>query len=156
MGPQETPLKKLLTKLGLSKVGKRETELRVEQRDGLNVYRTNLGEATVGGVPTYELAETAKHDLEALKECCKAELKAFQRGGCVLAPAPYYFDRVTVVATKQKDWETVLEWGEAYLEALEAYKNTNTNPNKAQVWNSPRVESLQKRLAKARKQLGVE
>ncbi len=156
MAPQESALKTLLTKLGLSKVSRREPELRVEQREGLTLHTTDLGEATVGGVPTYELAETARHDLEALKECCKAELEAFQRGGCILAPAPYYFDRVTVVATKQKDWKTVLEWGEAYLEALEVYKDTNINPNKAQVWNSPRVESLQKRLTKARKQLGIE
>ena len=127
----------------------------MNQREGDALYTTDFGEATVNGVPTYELAETAKNDLEALKACCRAELEAFERSGCLLAPAPYYFDRVTVVASKQKDWETVLEWGEAYLEALDVYRDKNSNPSKAEVWKSPRVESVQKRLTRARQKLGT-
>lgn len=112
-----------------------------------------LEQASYYGKPTYELAEEAKHNPEVCVACCEAELSAFEANGYKLAPAPYFFERATVLFTKAKDWEAVTYWAETYLNALELYRQ-NARPGSAQVWLSPRVEKLRQRLEKARTKLG--
>jgi hypothetical protein len=112
-----------------------------------------LEQAHYGGRPTYELAEEGKNDPEVCVSCCEAELKAFEANHYRLAPAPYFFERATVIFTKTKNWEAVVYWAETYLKALELYR-VNASPGSAKVWLSPKVEKLQQRLEKARLKLG--
>ena len=112
-----------------------------------------FAQASYNGKPTYELEEEAKHNPEVCVACCEAELRAFEANGYEQAPAPYFFERATVLFTKAKDWETVAYWAEAYLNALELYRQ-NARPGSAKVWLSPKVEKLRERLEKARLKLG--
>ena len=105
------------------------------------------------GAPTHELAEVAKHDLEVCVGCCEAELLTFRANHYQQAPAPYFFERATVLLTKAKDWEAVVYWAETYLDALELYRQ-HARPGSAKVWLSPKVEKLQDRLEKGRLKLG--
>lgn len=109
-------------------------------------------QASYNGKPTYELAEEAKHNPEVCVACCEAELRAFEANGYELAPAPYFFERASVLFTKAKDWETVAYWCETYLKALELYRQ-NARPGSAKVWLSPKVEKLKERLKRARLKL---
>jgi hypothetical protein len=112
-----------------------------------------LEQASYDGKPTYELVDEAKHNPEVCVACCKAELSAFEANGYTLAPAPYFFERATVLFTKEKDWEAVTYWAETYLNALELYRQ-NARPGSAQVWLNPTVEKVRQRLEKARTKLG--
>lgn len=112
-----------------------------------------LEQASCGGKPTYELVEEAKHDPEVCVACCEAELSAFEANGYTLAPAPYFFERATVLFTKAKDWGAVAYWAETYLNALELY-HQHATPESAKVWLSPAIEKLKQRLEKARAKLG--
>ena len=56
----------------------------------------------VDGKQTWELAESKKDDLEAMKKCCYTELATYEKIG--LVPAPYYFERVAILARKVKDF----------------------------------------------------
>jgi hypothetical protein len=112
-----------------------------------------FAQASYNGKPTFELEEEAKHNPEVCAACCEAELRAFEANGYEQAPAPYFFERATVLFTKAKDWQTVAYWAEAYLNALELYRQ-NARPGSAKVWLSPKVEKLRERLEKARLKLG--
>jgi hypothetical protein len=104
------------------------------------------------GKPTYELTEEGKNNPKVCVGCCEAELKAFETNGYRLAPAPYFFERATVLFTKTKEWETVAYWAETYLNALELYRQ-HAEPGSAKVWLSPRVEKMRERLKKAQVKL---
>jgi len=110
-------------------------------------------EAIYNGRPTYELTEEGRNDPEVCVGCCGAELKAFEANHYLVAPAPYFFERATVLFAKAKDWEAVAYWAETYLDALELYRQ-NARPGSAKVWLSPKVEKLGERLEKARLKLG--
>lgn len=62
-------------------------------------------QADVEGVPTYELAEQGKDDLDLMLTCCESEIKAFRENNEELAPAPFYFERATILLKKEKRWE---------------------------------------------------
>ena len=109
-------------------------------------------QASYDGKPTYELAEEAKHNPEVCVACCEAELRVFEANSYELAPAPYFFERATVLFTKAKDWETVIYWAESYLNALKLYRQHAT-PGSAKVWLSPKVEKLRERLKNAQLKL---
>ena len=115
----------------------------------------NLEQASYDGKPTYELAEEAKHDPEVCVACCKAELKAFEANDHRLAPAPYFFERATVLFTKAKDWEAVAYWAETYLNALEVYRQRleQLKQSGAKAWLGPQPEKLRNYLEKARLKL---
>jgi len=104
--------------------------------------------AGVNGKATYELAEEAKHNLELCLECCAAELDTFEVNRNQLAPAPFFFERATLLLKKQKRWRELENIALQYLVALDLYKNT-TPPNAAKVWLSPKVEKIRQRLAQA-------
>lgn len=63
--------------------------------------------ATVGGVPTYELADTGKHDLATMLACCDAEESNYwkQPAGERMCAAPYCFERVAMLCRKAKDYQ---------------------------------------------------
>ena len=104
-------------------------------------------QSRVDGIPTYELAENSKNDLDAMMSCCASELKAFRDNRGQLAPAPFYFDRASILLAKEKRWTDAIRVAEEYLAALEEYQN-NATPDHAKVWLSPTVEKIRSRLAK--------
>ena len=107
-------------------------------------------DASYKGLPTFEYAKTHKNDLEVCQGCCAGELEAFKRTG--QAPAPYFFERVAVLLSKERRWSEVVEHCETYLKSLEDYRKaaeSQSSPS-AKVWLSPKVEALKVRLANAR------
>lgn len=102
-------------------------------------------QADVGGVPTYELAEQGKDDLDLMLTCCESEIKAFRENNEELAPAPFYFERATILLKKEKKWEELIEVAEQYFSAIEEYKK-KAKPYSAKVWLSPSQETIRKRL----------
>lgn len=89
-------------------------------------------QATLNGIPTYELQNQAKADLEICLSYCEAELEYFYDNNKILAPAPYFFERASAMLAKQKDWKGVITVTEKYLGAIEEYK-TIAPPTSARV-----------------------
>ena len=112
-------------------------------------FTSEFSQAQVEGIPTYELAEQSKHDLEIMMACAEAELKNFNTNSGQLAPAPFYCDRATILLSKMKRWTEIIEVAEAYLYALGEYKK-NATKHHAKVWLSPKVSKIKQRLAKAK------
>lgn len=105
-------------------------------------------QATFNGIPTYELQNQAKADLEICLSCCEAELESFFDNNKALAPAPYFFERASAMLAKKKDWQGLITIAEKYLNAIAEYRTTAA-PTSAKVWLSPRVEKMKARLEKA-------
>lgn len=79
-------------------------ELIAEVTDGANL---------VDGKQTWELVDEKKHDIEAMKRCCDAELKTMEKADMV--PAPYYFERVAILSRKEKNYEQEIFYCAQYL-----------------------------------------
>src|SRR5437763_9326444 len=80
-----------------------------------------LAEATGGanlveGKQTWELVAEWKHDIEMMKRCCTAEMETYAKTG--LVPAPYYFERVAVLARKLKCYDQEIAYCETYIRAV--------------------------------------
>lgn len=114
-------------------------ELIVEVTDGANL---------VDGKQTWELAEEKKHDIEAKKRCCYAELKTMDKSD--LVPAPYYFERVAILSRKEKSYKQEVFYCEQYIEKVEAFYSKNGTENIADVRKGARYKAIVKRLPKAR------
>lgn len=102
----------------------------------------------VDGKQTWELAEEKKHDIEAMKHCCDAELNTMNKAGVV--PAPYYFERVAILSRKLKNYEQEVFYCELYIENVEAFYAKNGTKGMIDVRKGPRYQSIVKRLPKAR------
>ncbi len=109
----------------------------------------NLHQATVNDRPTYEWADEAKNNLELCLACCEAELVVFEENRGTLAPAPFFVERATVLLAKEKRWAELVSVAEAYLTALERYRQQASGES-AKVWLSPKVEKVRERLEKAK------
>lgn len=92
-----------------------------------------------------------KHDLEAMKRCCKKELNQMKKDG--LVPAPYCFERVAILSKKEKDYEQEVKYCEIYLEAVNQFYETHGTQGRADVREGSRYKSIKERLPKARKRL---
>lgn len=114
-------------------------EVIVEVTDGANL---------VDGQQTWELAESKKHDVEVMKRCCDAELKAMDKAG--LVPAPYYFERVAILSRKEKDYKQEIFYCEQYIEKVEVFYSKNGTEGIADVRKGPRYQAIVKRLPKAK------
>ncbi len=114
-------------------------ELIAEVTDGANL---------VDGKQTWELAEEKKHDIDAMKRCCDAELKTMDKAG--MAPAPYYFERVAVLSRKEKNYEQEIFYCEQYIEKVEEFYSKNGAEGMADVRKGPRYQAIVKRLPKAK------
>ena len=114
-------------------------ELIAEVTDGANL---------VGGKQTWELANEKKHDLDAMKSCCEAELKTLEKAGVV--PAPFYFERVAILSRKEKNYEQEIFYCEQYIEKIEAFYTKNGTAGYADVRKGPRYKAIVKRLPKAK------
>ena len=71
----------------------------------------------VSGKQTWELADEKKHDIEAMKRCCDAELATYDKVG--LVPAPYCFERVAILVRKLKDFGQEIAYCEKYIAVVE-------------------------------------
>ena len=117
-------------------------ELIAEVTDGANL---------VEGKQTWEYSEEKKHDIEYMKKCCTAEIKTMEKTG--LVPAPYYFERVAILARKEKDYQQEVSICEQYIQAVESYYKTIKGQSVADVRKGPRYKAIVKRLPNAKELL---
>ena len=114
-------------------------EVIAEVTDGANL---------VNGKQTWELADEKKHDLEAMRNCCEAELKTLEKAGEV--PSPFYFERVAILSRKEKNYEQEIFYCEQYIEKVEDFYAKNGTTGYADVRKGPRYKAIVKRLPKAK------
>jgi hypothetical protein len=115
---------------------------------GQAVAEATGGANLVQGNQTWELVAEWKHDIEMMKRCCTAEMETFAKTG--LVPAPYYFERVAVLARKLKDYGQEIAYCETYIRLVdEYYRANNLRPDEG-VKAGPRYQAIVKRLPKAR------
>lgn len=88
-------------------------------------FITNLSDGAnlVNGKQTWEYAIEGKDNIELMKKCCNAEIKASQKTKMV--PAPYYFRRVAILSRKAKNYEEEIKYCTIYLDALANVKRIN-------------------------------
>ena len=119
--------------------------------------RKTLGEAVaeatgganlVNGKQTWELVANWKHDIEMMKRCCSAEIETYRKTG--LVPAPYYFERVAILARKLKDYDQEIAYCEMYIRVVDDYYRLNNLRPDEGVKAGPRYQAIVKRLPKAR------
>lgn len=109
------------------------------------------GANLVDGKQTWEYAEEKKHDIDIMLRCCEAELKSMRVTG--LGPAPYYFERVAILARKQRKYVLEVSICEKYIIAVDAYYKGTKGHAVADVRKGPRYQAIVKRLPKAKKLL---
>lgn len=105
------------------------------------------GELLVEGKATYEIANEKKHDLKVMLKCCESELNKFRITN--LAPAPYYFERVAILARKAKDYDLEIQICERYIQVMDVIYGDKRIGIKA----GPRFSSIEKRLLQAKQLL---
>ncbi|MBD5646914.1 MAG: hypothetical protein HDQ89_04610 [Desulfovibrio sp.] len=106
--------------------------------------------AKVKGIPTFELINVYKNNIHMMLKACRAELVNMVTN--LLAPAPYYFERVAILARKSKNYELeificnmLIRAYDLYIKARIRYSlDTLLDPRK-----SPRYEKIVNRLPKA-------
>lgn len=117
-------------------------ELIAEVTDGANL---------IEGKQTWEYAEEKKNDIEYMKKCCAVEIKMMGETGAV--PAPYYFERLAILARKAKDYQQEVSICEQYIQAVESYYEGIRGRSVADVRKGPRYRAIVKRLPKAKELL---
>jgi hypothetical protein len=115
---------------------------------GEAVAEATGGANLVEGKQSWELVGEGKHDIEMMKRCCAAELQTYEKTG--LVPAPYYFERVAVLARKLKDYEQEIAYCETYIRVVDEYYRANNIEPGTGVKAGPRYQALVKRLPTAR------
>lgn len=121
----------------------------VPKTSGELIAEVTGGANLVDSKQTWGLAEVGKHDMEAMKRCCDAELKTMEEAG--LVPAPYYFERVAILSRKEKNYQQEIFYCEQYIEKVEAFYSENGTEGIADVRKGPGYQALVKRLPKAKK-----
>lgn len=119
---------------------------------GEAIAESTGGVNLVDGKQTWELVEGKKDDLESMKKCCETELATYEKIG--LVPAPYYFERVAILARKVKDFREEIACCEKYIAVVADYYRKNNIPENQGVKMGPRYKAIVKRLPKARSLLG--
>ncbi|WP_181295179.1 hypothetical protein [Pseudomonas sp. Q2-TVG4-2] len=108
----------------------------------------------VNGIPTYELAETGKHDLATMLACCAAEADSYWRQpeGERLCAAPYYFERAAILLRKSKDYSGEVAVCERWKAIANDYKRQPIVKARqaALAHEGPRAEAILARLKKAK------
>lgn len=110
----------------------------------------------VHGAAPFEYADSHKDDLEIMIACTKAELLAAQQSGYLQAPAPFFFERVAILARKQKNYALEVGICEVLLDHMGKWKNAvrerGLSPGRdiANTAAGPVVSRISERLPKAR------
>ena len=115
---------------------------------GEAVSESTGGVNLVDGKQTWELAERKKDDIEVMKKCCETELATYEKVG--LVPAPYYFERVAILARKIKNFQEEIAYCEKYIAVVADYYRKNNIPENQGVKMGPRYKAIVRRLSKAR------
>lgn len=115
---------------------------------GKAISESTGGVNLVDGKQTWELAERKKDDIEVMKKCCEIELATYQKVG--LVPAPYYFERVAILARKIKNFQEEISYCEKYIAVVADYYRKNNIPENQGVKIGPRYKAIVGRLPKAR------
>ncbi|MGI8437287.1 MAG: hypothetical protein ACR2NX_10340 [Chthoniobacterales bacterium] len=123
----------------MARPGKTFGEAVAEATGGVNL---------VQGKQTWEFSETGKDDLEIMKQCCATELATFEKVG--LVPAPYYFERVAILARRMKNFREEIAYCEKYIEVVEDHCRQNNIPSTEGMKMRPRYQAIVRRLSKAR------
>lgn len=105
----------------------------------------------VQGKNTWEHATASKDDIRVMMQCCDAELKAMNASKT--AAAPFYFERVAILARKAKDFQTEVDYCQMYIDAMERFYRSSASRGHADVRKGPRYQAIVKRLTKARQLL---
>jgi hypothetical protein len=121
---------------------------------GEGISESTGGANLVDGKQTWELALGKKDDLQAMKKCCDAELATYEQVG--LVPAPYYFERVAILARKAKNFREEIAWCEKYIAVVADYYRKNNIPENQGVRMGSTYKAITHRLTKARLLLGEE
>ena len=112
------------------------------------------GAYLVDGLPTYELAHAKKHDLDVMQRCCESEMRKMREENIVAAP--FYFERVAILARKKKDYRLEVETITSYISAVREHYKKNGYPLDAGVMAGPRFSAIAARLTKAKSLLTKE
>ncbi len=120
----------------------------LEKPSGEAIAESTDGANLVEGKQTWHLANNKKHDIEVMEKCCDAELATYEKIG--LVPAPYYFERVAILARKLKNFEQEVAYCEKYIAVVEDYYRKNNTPDTESVKLGPRYQAVVKRLPRAR------
>ncbi|MBZ0114416.1 MAG: DUF3320 domain-containing protein [Thermoanaerobaculia bacterium] len=115
---------------------------------GEAVSDTTGGASLVDGQQTWEQAERYKHDIQKMMECCEAEIQMSRKTG--LVPAPYYFERVAILARKEKDYATEVRYCEMYIDFIKAFEANRAGGDPPGIAASPRYLAIRERLPKAK------
>ena len=121
---------------------------------GEAVAKVTDGANLVDGKQTWEHATEGKHDIELMKRCCEAELETYNKISD--APAPFYFWRVAVLSSKQKDYEQEVDYLQAYVDNLRRSYSRDDMSLEDAVTNrvlSARTCAIYERLPKAKARL---
>lgn len=109
------------------------------------------GRFLVNGKPVCELAREYKNDIKIMLLCCESELKKMNQIGQVAAP--FYFERVAILARKNKNYKLEVDIIECYITELEGFYRLNNLPVGSGVMAGPRFISIVSRLEKSRQLL---
>ncbi|KLV05088.1 hypothetical protein ABT56_12885 [Photobacterium aquae] len=126
------------------KKGKISTDDLTCKTVGEIITKATDGELLVEGKATYEIAHDKKHDLEVMMKCCESELNKYRITD--QAPAPYYFERVAILARKAKDYDLEVRICERYIAVMKEIYGDQRIGIKA----GPRFAAIEKRLPKAK------
>lgn len=108
-------------------------------------------EKRVQGKNTWEHAADSKDDIQMMMQCCDAEMKAMRTSKSVAAP--FYFERVAILARKSRDYQTEVDYCQGYIDAVERFYRSSASRGHADVRKGPRYQAIVKRLPKARQLL---
>ena len=121
---------------------------------GEAVSKVTDGANLVDGKQTWEHAPEGKHDIELMKRCCEAEFETYNKIGD--APAPFYFWRVAILSSKQKNYQQEVDYLQAYVDNLRRSYSRNDMSLEDAVKNrvlSARTCAIYERLPKAKARL---
>ncbi|CAI2308749.1 hypothetical protein HJ202_24205 [Vibrio parahaemolyticus] len=133
--------------LKMFRSGKLKADDVIGQTSGELITLATDGKLLVDGKATYEHAQTSKHDLTVMQKCCESELEKFRLTG--MTPAPFYFERVAILARKEKRYDLEVEICEQYLEITDRLFDSTALGVKV----GPRHLAIVNRLPKARELL---
>lgn len=103
---------------------------------------------------TWQLADEKKDNIEAMQKCCEAEIRTMAVTD--LIAAPYYFERVAILARKQKNHALEVRICEEYISSIDTYYKKMKGESVADVRKGPRYQAIVKRLPKAKELLAKE
>lgn len=121
-----------------------------------NSLRFSLGynAPKTGGVENWKLASIGKDNLSLMLSACKSEI--INMVETANAPAPYYFERVAILAKKEKRYTLEVLACETYIALCKIYKKAFKACGKKPFLNisgSARYLKIKERLPKAKENL---